>query len=56
VEPATDNNLIEDVNQLYKTTAHEEDYIKPNADGMLSWRSISSCDLDSNIGLKNWQQ
>jgi hypothetical protein len=35
VEPI-DNILIEDVNQLYKTTTSEEDYINPTANGMLS--------------------
>jgi hypothetical protein len=56
VEPATDNILTEDVNQLYRTTTREEDYINPTADGMLSWRSISSCASDSDTGLENWQQ
>jgi len=35
VEP-TDNILTKDVNQLYITTMHEEDYINRTADGMLS--------------------
>jgi hypothetical protein len=56
VEPVTDNILTEDVNQLYRTTMREEDYINPTADGMLSWRSISSCASDSDTGLENWQQ
>jgi hypothetical protein len=55
VEP-TDNILTEDINQLYRTTTHEEYYINPTADGMLSWRSISSCASDSDTGLENWQQ
>jgi hypothetical protein len=56
VEPTMDNILTEDVNQLYRTTMREEYYINPTADGMLSWRSISSCASDSDIGLENWQQ
>jgi hypothetical protein len=51
VEPTTDNILTEDVNQLYMTTTCKEDYINPTVDGMLSWRSISSCDLESDTGL-----
>jgi hypothetical protein len=47
VEP-TYNILIEDINQLYRTTTCKEDYINPTADGMLSWRSINSCDSDSD--------
>jgi hypothetical protein len=52
VEPAMDNILAEDVNQLYRNTARKEDYINPTKDGMLSWRSISSCDSDSDTGLE----
>jgi hypothetical protein len=56
VEPVTENMLTEDVNQLYRTTAHEEDYINPTADGILSWRSYSSCASYSNVGLENWKK
>jgi hypothetical protein len=35
---------------------HEEDYVNPTADRVLSWRSITSCDFDSDIVLENWQQ
>jgi hypothetical protein len=55
VEPTTDNILTKYVNHLYRTTAHKEDYINPTADGMLSWRSISSCDSDSDTRMDNWQ-
>jgi hypothetical protein len=41
---------------LYRTIARDEDYINPNADGILSWRSITSCETDSDTGLENWQQ
>jgi hypothetical protein len=34
----------------------EEDYVNPTADGVLIWRSITSCSFDSDIGLENWQQ
>jgi hypothetical protein len=37
-------------------TAHMEDYVDPTMDGALSWRSISSCASDSEVGLENWQQ
>jgi hypothetical protein len=33
-----------------------EDYINPTVDGVLSWRSITSCASDSDIGMENWQQ
>jgi hypothetical protein len=56
VEPAIDNIIIEDVNNLYRTTMHKGDYINPNADDMLSWRSISSWASISDTGLENLQQ
>ena len=30
--------------------------MNPTDDGMLSWRCESSCMLDSEVGLENWQQ
>jgi hypothetical protein len=56
VEPTIDNFITEDINQLYRTIVHEKYYINPNKDGMLSWRSISSCDSDFDTRLENWQQ
>jgi hypothetical protein len=47
---------LEEINQLYKTTAREEDYVNPTADGVLNWRRITSCAFDSDTGLENWQQ
>jgi hypothetical protein len=47
---------LEEINQLYKTTTREEDYVNPTANGVLIWRSITSCASDSNTGLENWQQ
>jgi hypothetical protein len=35
---------------------HTKDYINPTADGVLSWRSITSCASDSDTGLENWKQ
>jgi len=35
---------------------HDEDYVKPTADGVLSWWSITSCATDSDTGLEKWQQ
>jgi hypothetical protein len=56
VEPAIENILTEDINKRYKTTTCKEDYINPTTDGMLSWRSISSCASDSYTGLEKWKQ
>jgi hypothetical protein len=47
---------LEEINQFYRTTAHTEDYINPIEDGVINWRSITSCASDSNTGLENWKQ
>jgi hypothetical protein len=41
---------------LYITTAFDEDYVNPTADGILIWWSINSCVTDSDTGLENWKQ
>jgi hypothetical protein len=46
---------LEEINQLYRTTAREEDYINPTVDGVLNWRSITSCASESDTSLENWQ-
>jgi hypothetical protein len=35
---------------------HEEDYINPTTDRILSWRTINYSSSDSETGLQNWQQ
>jgi hypothetical protein len=47
---------LEEINQLYRTIAHNEYYVNPTADGILSWWSITSCAIDSDTSLENWQQ
>jgi hypothetical protein len=44
---------LEDINQLYKTSVRNDDYINPTAYGILSWQSITSCVIDSDISLEN---
>jgi hypothetical protein len=44
-----------DIDNLYNLTTRMEDYVNPTMDGALSWRSISSCASDSEVGLENWQ-
>jgi hypothetical protein len=55
VEPTTNKFITEEINQCYRTIVRKEDYINPTADRMLRWRSVISCDLDSDTGLENWQ-
>jgi hypothetical protein len=47
---------LEEINQLYRTIARNEDYINPTADGILSWRSITSYATDSDTSLENWKR
>jgi hypothetical protein len=46
---------LEEINQLYRTTVHEENYVIPTTDGVFIWRSITSCASDSDTDLENWQ-
>jgi len=52
IEPARGNNI----EKLYNMTMQMEDYVNPTADDSLSWRSISSCTSNSEVGLEHWQQ
>jgi hypothetical protein len=44
-----------EIDNLYNMKTHMDDYANPTVDGVLSWRSISSCTLDSEEGLEYWQ-
>jgi hypothetical protein len=54
VEPVSDSVLEDDVNQLYRTTVQDEDYLNPTIDRVLNWRSINSDMSDSDTGVENW--
>jgi len=41
---------------MHRTTAQEEDYENPTADGVLNWKSITSCALELDTVLENWQR
>jgi hypothetical protein len=45
-----------EIDNLYNMTAWMDDYVNPTTDGVLSWRSISSCASDSEEALENWKQ
>jgi hypothetical protein len=47
---------LEEIIQLYKTNARDEDYVNPTIDGILIWRSITSCATDSDTNLEKSQQ
>jgi hypothetical protein len=41
---------LEEIRQLYRTTACDEDHVNPTVDEILSWQSITSCATYSYIG------
>ena len=43
------------MDHIYNITAKEEDYVDPNAEGIMDWQCDSSCMMDSDDGLENWQ-
>jgi hypothetical protein len=45
---------LDEISQLYRKTMHDADYINQTPDGILSWRSITSCTTNSDTGLENW--
>jgi hypothetical protein len=47
---------LEEIDQLYRRTTRDADYINPTTDEVLSWWSITSCTTDSDIGLENWKK
>ena len=42
-----------DIDDFYKVTSSQDDYINPTTDGMFSWCYASSYTLDSDEGLEN---
>jgi hypothetical protein len=40
---------------IYKLTTRQHDYINPITDGNLSWRSDNTCSSDSEEAQENWQ-
>jgi hypothetical protein len=44
-----------EMENLYNLTTQMDDYVKPTMDGVLIWRSFSSCTSNSEASLENWQ-
>ena len=43
------------LDHIYNITAKEEDYVNPTPEGIMDWKSDSSCMTDSDEVLENWQ-
>jgi hypothetical protein len=53
-EPIREEDHAYELENIYKLTARQQDYINPTADGNLSWQSDSACSSDSEEPLENW--
>jgi hypothetical protein len=54
IEPIREEDHAYELENIYKLTTRQHDYINPTADGNLSWRSESACSSDSEEALENW--
>jgi len=55
MEPVCDYNNDNDLDCIYKITAWEEDWVNPTIDGRISWKRESSCTLDFDEEIEQWQ-
>jgi hypothetical protein len=46
-EPIREEDHTFELENIYKLTARQQDYINPTANGNLSWRSDNTCSYDS---------
>lgn len=53
--PIKSEEEAREIDDFYKMTALQDDYINPTANGMLSWHCASSCTSNSEEGLENWK-
>jgi hypothetical protein len=56
IEPIREENCAYELENIYKLTTGQHDYINPTTDGNISWRSESACSSDSEEALENWQK
>jgi hypothetical protein len=54
-EPIREEYHTYALENIYKLTTRQHDYINPMADGNLSWRSDNTCSLDLEEGLEIWK-
>jgi hypothetical protein len=52
-EPIREEYHAYELENIYKLTARQQDYIKPTTYGNLSWRSDIACSSDSEEALEN---
>jgi hypothetical protein len=54
-EPIREEDHTYELENIYKLTTKQQDYINPAAYGNLSWRSDIACSSNSEEALENWQ-
>jgi hypothetical protein len=54
-KPIREEDHAYELENIYKLTERQHDYINLTTDGNLSWRSESACSSDSKEALENWQ-
>ena len=54
-EPIRTEEEARDIDDFYKVTSMQDDYINPTADGTLRWHYASSYTSDLDEGLENWK-
>jgi hypothetical protein len=52
-KPIREEDHTYELENIYKLTSIQHDYINPTIDGNLSWRSDSACSSDSEESLEN---
>jgi hypothetical protein len=55
IEPIKEEDRAYELENIYKLTTRQQDYINPMADGNLSWRSDNACSSDLEEALENWK-
>jgi hypothetical protein len=53
-EPIREEDHTYELENIYKLTAKQHDYINPMTDGNLIWRSDIACSSDSKEVMENW--
>jgi hypothetical protein len=55
IEPIREEDHTYELENIYKLTTKQQDYINPTSYGNLIWRSDNTCSLDSEEELENWK-
>jgi hypothetical protein len=54
IEPIREEDCTYELENIYKLTVRQHDYINPTTYGNLRWRSDNTCSSDSEEALENW--